>query len=88
MANDAVRGTVELQGEVFRKGISKVPLTSGMTILDAHQNGKGVALLQEMARTPHCCQTGEFSIALDTGIPCESKPDERRSVFRARGRKA
>ncbi len=40
--NDGVRGTVELQGEVFRKGISKVPLTSGMTVLDAHQNGKGV----------------------------------------------
>jgi len=42
-----VLGTVQLDGEVFRKGVSKVPLTTGMTILDAHQNGKGVPLEQE-----------------------------------------
>ncbi len=68
--NDGVRGTVQLEGEVFRKGVSKVPLTSGMTVLDAHQNGKGVALLQEngthMALLPG---PGEFSVALDTGLP-------------------
>jgi hypothetical protein len=68
--NDGVRGTVQLEGEVFRKGVSKVPLTSGMTVLDAHQNGKGVALLQEngthMALLPG---PGEFSIALDAGLP-------------------
>ncbi len=63
-------GTVHLEGEVFRKGVSKVPLTSGMTVLDAHQNGKGVPLLQEngthMALLPG---PGEFSVALDTGLP-------------------
>src|SRR5580693_74038 len=68
--NDGVRGTVQLEGEVFRKGVSKVPLTSGMTVLDAHQNGKGVPLLQEngthMALLPG---PGEFSVALDTGLP-------------------
>jgi len=68
--NDGVLGTVQLQGEVFRKGMSKVPLTSGMTVLDAHQNGKGVPLLQEngthMALLPG---PGEFSVALDTGLP-------------------
>jgi hypothetical protein len=68
--NDGVRGTVELEGEVFRKGVSKVPLTSGMTVLDAHQNGKGVALLQEngthMALLPG---PGEFSVDLDAGLP-------------------
>ncbi len=68
--NDGVLGTVQLQGEVFRKGISKVPLTSGMTVLDAHQNGKGVPLLQEngthLALLPG---PGEFSVALDTGLP-------------------
>jgi Carboxypeptidase regulatory-like domain len=50
--------------------VSKVPLTSGMTILDAHQNGKGVPLLQEngthIALLPG---PGEFSVALDTGLP-------------------
>jgi hypothetical protein len=68
--NDGVRGTVQLEGEVFRKGLSKVPLTTGMTVLDAHQNGKGVPLLQEngthMALLPG---PGEFSVALDTGLP-------------------
>ncbi len=68
--NDGVRGTVELEGEVFGKGMSKVPLTSGMTVLDAHQNGKGVPLLQEngthLALLPG---PGEFSVALDTGLP-------------------
>ncbi len=68
--NDGVCGTVQLEGEIFRKGISKVPMTSGMTVLDAHQNGKGVALLQEngthMALLPG---PGEFSVALDTGLP-------------------
>jgi hypothetical protein len=67
--NDGVRGTVQLEGEVFRKGVSKVPLTSGMTVLDAHQNGKGVALLQEngthMALLPG---PGEFAVELDTGL--------------------
>ena len=40
-------GSVEFEGEVFHKGISKVALASGLTILDAHQNGKGVPLILE-----------------------------------------
>ncbi len=67
---DSVSGTVELDGEVFRKGVSKVPLTSGMTIFDAHQNGKGIPLIQEngthVALLPG---PGEFSVALDAGLP-------------------
>ena len=68
--NDSVLGTVELDGEVFRKGISKVPLTSGMTVLDAHQNGKGVPLQQENGtHTALLAGPGEFSVALETGLP-------------------
>ena len=66
---DAIRGTVELDGEVLRKGISKVPLTSGMTILDARLNGKGVPLIQENGTHAALLPTGEFSIALDAGLP-------------------
>lgn len=66
---DAIRGTVELEGEVFRKGVSKVPLTSGMTVLDAHLNGKGVPLIQENGTHAALLPAGEFSIALDTGLP-------------------
>jgi len=70
VGNDTVRGTVDLQGEVFRKGISRVPLVSGMTILDAHQNGKGLPLIQENG-TESALLPGpaEFSIALDAGLP-------------------
>jgi len=67
---DGVLGTVQLEGEVFRKGVSKVPLTTGMTILDAHQNGKGVPLQQENGvHTALLPGPGEFSVALDTGLP-------------------
>jgi hypothetical protein len=68
--SDGVRGTVQLEGEVFRKGVSKVPLTSGMTVLDAHQNGKGVPLLQENGTHMALLSgPGEFSISLDAGLP-------------------
>ncbi len=68
--NNGVLGSVEFEGEVFHKGISKVLLTNGMTILDAHQNGKGVPLIQEggthAALLPG---PGDFTIDLDTGLP-------------------
>ena len=67
---DSVSGTVELDGEVFRKGVSKVPLTSGITIFDAHQNGKGIPLIQENGtHTALLPGPGEFSVALDAGLP-------------------
>lgn len=66
---DAIRGTVELNGEVFRKGISKVPLTNGMTIIDAHLNGKGVPLIQENGTHAALLPSGEFSIDLEAGLP-------------------
>src|ERR1700758_5048334 len=78
--NNGVTGTVELEGEVFHKGISKVPLTSGITILDAHQNGKGVPLIQENdAHVALLPGPGEFSIGLDTGLPL--KIDAGRASF-------
>lgn len=67
--NNGVMGSVELEGEVFHKGLSKVPLTSGMTILDAHQNGKGVPLIREGGTHVALLPTGDFAIALDTGLP-------------------
>lgn len=68
--NNSVRGTVQLDGEVFRKGVSKVPLISAMTIFDAHQNGKGVPMLQENGvHAALLSGPGDFSIALDAGLP-------------------
>jgi hypothetical protein len=68
--NDCVLGTLQLDGEVFHKGMSKVPLTSGMTVLDAHQNGKGLPLEQENGtHTALLSGPGEFSVELNTGLP-------------------
>ena len=67
--NNGVMGSVELEGEVFHKGMSKVPLTTGMTILDAHQGGKGVPMIQENGiHTALLPGPGDFSISLDTGL--------------------
>jgi len=67
--NNSVMGSVELEGEVFHKGVSKVPLTIGMTILDAHQNGKGMPLIQEGGAHVALLPVGDFSVSLDTGLP-------------------
>jgi carboxypeptidase family protein len=77
--NNGVMGSIELEGEVFHKGMSKVPLTSGMTILDAHQDGKGVPLIQESGTHVALLPTGDFSISLDTGLPL--KIDAGRASF-------
>src|SRR6266581_4150333 len=39
VTNGTVLGTVVIDGEVFNKAATKVPLTSGMTILNAKQEG-------------------------------------------------
>jgi hypothetical protein len=68
--DNGVLGTVQLEGEVFHKGVSKVPLTTGMTILDAHQSGKGLPLEQENGtHTALLTGPGEFTVDLDTGLP-------------------
>ncbi len=40
-------GTVDIDGAVLEKGPTKVPLTTGLTILEARQAGKPLPLLQE-----------------------------------------
>lgn len=68
--NDSVAGTVEFQGVVFHHGMSKVPLVSGMTVVDARENGKGIPLIQENGtHTAILPGPGDFSVALDSGLP-------------------
>ncbi|HEY0430280.1 MAG TPA: hypothetical protein VGC61_00645, partial [Pyrinomonadaceae bacterium] len=40
-------GSVDIAGNVLDKGAVKVPLTTGLTILEAQQSGKPLPLLQE-----------------------------------------
>ncbi len=70
VTNDTVLGTVQLDGEVFGKGAAKVPLTTGLTILNARQEGKSLPLEQEgSTSTAILPGAAEFSVALDTGLP-------------------
>lgn len=69
VAQESVLGTIQLDGEVFAKGATKVPLTSGMTILDAHQQSKALPLEQEgPTSTAILPGPAEFSVLLDAGL--------------------
>jgi hypothetical protein len=69
VAGQTVLGTVQLDGEVFSKAAAKVPLTSGLTILNARQEGKPLPLEEEgTTSTAILPGTSEFSVALDTGL--------------------
>lgn len=70
VANDAAMGAIQLQGETFAKGETKVALTSGITILDARQEGKGLPLEQENGtQTAVLNGPSEFIVTLDAGLP-------------------
>ena len=72
VANDNVLGTVQMDGEVFSRSATKVPLTSGLTILNARQEGKSLPLEQEgSTSTAILPGAAEFSVALDTGLPLQ-----------------
>lgn len=45
--DQSLTGAVDIDGSVLEKGSVKVPLTSGLTILDARQAGSPLPLLQE-----------------------------------------
>ena len=70
VTSETVLGTLQLDGEVFSKGAAKVPLTTGLTILNARQEGKSLPLEQEgSTSTAVLPGAAEFSVALETGMP-------------------
>ncbi|HKD80039.1 MAG TPA: carboxypeptidase-like regulatory domain-containing protein [Candidatus Angelobacter sp.] len=70
VTNDNVLGTIQMDGEVFSRNATKVPLTSGLTILNARQEGKSLPLEQEgSTSTAILPGAAEFSVALETGLP-------------------
>jgi len=70
VTNETVMGTIQLQGETFKKGETKVTLTSGMTILDAHQQTKPLPL-EQVGGTRTAILTGpaDFTVDLNAGLP-------------------
>jgi len=70
VTDESVQGTVQLQGEILHKGATKVPLTTGMAILDARQEGKSLPLaLENGTHTAVLNGPSEFSVSLDAGLP-------------------
>jgi hypothetical protein len=70
VSNDDVLGSVQLEGETLGATAAKVPLTTGMTILDARQGSRPLPLLLDngthVAVLPG---ESEFSVNLDAGLP-------------------
>lgn len=63
-------GSVDIAGNVLEKGSVKVPLTNGLTILEARQAGKPLPLLQE--GTIHATVLngpGPFAVSLNLASP-------------------
>jgi Carboxypeptidase regulatory-like domain len=68
--DESVLGTIQFDGEVLKRGTIKVPLTSGVTIFDAHREGKSVPLqLADGVQTAVLSGPSDFSIQLDSGLP-------------------
>ena len=72
VAADKAMGAIQLQGETFGKGETKVALTSGITILDARQEGKNLPLEQENGtQTAILGGPAEFVVTLQAGLPLD-----------------
>lgn len=63
--NQTVAGTVEIDGSVLEKGPTKVPLTTGLTVLEAKQAGNTLPLMQEgQTHAAILNGPGNFSVSL------------------------
>lgn len=70
VTNESVQGSVQLQGEILHRGVTKVPLTTGMAILDARQEGRNLPLeLEGGTHTAVLAGPVEFAVTLDAGLP-------------------
>src|SRR5260221_748052 len=70
VVNDDVLGSIEFDGETLGTNVTKVPLASRMTILDARHGTKPLPLLLE-GETHIAILPGEseFAVSLDAGLP-------------------
>jgi len=72
---DTARGTLRLDGEVFRRGQVKVPLVGGATLADARADGRPLPLLHEGdTHTAVLPGPATFVVTLDWAQPVTSAP--------------
>jgi hypothetical protein len=68
--NDHVLGSIQFEGETLSANTTIVPLTNGMTVLDAHHGAKPLPLLLENGvHSAILPGESEFTVSLDTGLP-------------------
>ena len=66
---DSVSGSTLIEGEVLAAGDRKVPLVSGMIVLDAQRQGAELPLAQENGTLSALLHgPGEFAVTLTTGV--------------------
>jgi hypothetical protein len=70
VASDSVFGTIQCDGEIFAKGVTRIPLINAPAVLDARLAGKALPLEQQSGmQTAILSGPSEFSIMLDAGMP-------------------
>lgn len=70
VAGGTVTGSLLMDGAVFSRNAAKVPLTTGVTILSAQQEGRSLPLEQEgMTSVAVLAGASDFSVTLETGLP-------------------
>jgi hypothetical protein len=70
VASGGVVGKIHIEGEVFNKGITKVPLATGLTVFDAQRDGKSLPLLHDgPAHIAILPGDSSFNVTLDAGLP-------------------
>jgi hypothetical protein len=70
VTSDSVLGSIQLAGETYTKTATKVALTTGVTILDARQDGKLLPLQLDNGMTTAVLPgSSAFAVALDAGLP-------------------
>src|SRR5215471_9826542 len=78
--DESVSGTVQLDGEVFKKGMAKVPLTTGMTILDVREQNKGVPLTPENG-TQMAILNGPAEFSVNVNVALRLRVEAGRAQF-------
>jgi hypothetical protein len=70
VSNDDVLGSIQLEGETLGSNSARVPLTTGMTILDARHGSRPLPLfLDNGTHVAVLPGESEFSVNLDAGLP-------------------
>ncbi len=68
--NQSVVGTVDIEGSVLEKGATKVPLTTGLTLIEARQSNNPLPLLREGSTQAAILNgPGPFSVSLSMASP-------------------